>query len=112
MDLCLQLLLGQGQAAHCAGDMGDMLSAAVSNRSAVCFQMPLALKQKMSQPFQESKQGLCSYLFLPGIVTARADGTCLGLICMGYDTLGSTPRIDVSPQNYLQRHLRMGPIAV
>ena len=112
MDLWLQLLLGQGQAGDCTRDMGDLLSPAVSNLSAVCFQMPLALRQEMSQPFQKRKQGLYSYCFLPGIVTARADGTCLELIHMGYDTLESTPRIDVSPEKYLQRHLRMGPIAV
>jgi len=108
----MQLLLGQGQAARCARDVGDWLSAAVSNLSTVSFQMPLALRQGTSQPFQERRQGLCSYSLLPGIVTAKADGTCLGLIHMDYAASGSTPRIDVSHQKYLQRHLRTGPIAV
>lgn len=71
-----------------------------------CFQVWLALRQEVSQPFQERKQGLCSQSFLPGISMARADGICLGLISMGYDALGSTLRVDVSSQSYLQKHLR------
>lgn len=59
----------------------------------VCFQVWLALRQEVSQPFQERKQGLCSQAFLPGISMARADGICLGPISMGYDALGSIPRI-------------------
>lgn len=71
VDLWLKFFPGQGQAPHHTRDMGDLPSAAASNLSAVCFQMPLALRQEMSQPFQERKEGLCSYSFLPGIITAR-----------------------------------------
>lgn len=75
-------------------------------QSTVCFQMLLALRQEVSQPFHERKQGLWSLCFLPGISTARADGICLGLISMDYDALGSAPSIDFFSQLYLQKHLR------
>lgn len=83
----------------CQGHRGPAVCCCL--QPTVCFQM---LGDVTALPGEET--GALQLVFLPAIITARADGICLGLICMGYDTLGITPRIDVSSQTCLQKHIR------